>query len=222
MQHGVRHGVWFGTSVALHGGTLAVGSPAMLPPRVHESRPASGSPFVFTFVLKDGEWKAEAEISGEEAQAGLGFGSEVALEGDLMAVRAANVINDARPSRVFAYRRSEGRWTRMGELIPAAGLNASKMFGSKIVISKGRIIVTDSTGAASDEPPTKVPGMVLVFEERDGRWINTARLQPKEACGNGQFGQDVAAQWPWVAVGRIKNPRLGIELGGAFLYKLGQ
>ncbi|MBL9142003.1 MAG: hypothetical protein JNK53_09075, partial [Phycisphaerae bacterium] len=112
-------------------------------------------------------------------------------------------------------------WRLVNELVPATGLGRSRMYGNRLVISKGRVLVSETTSLALDNGPERSPGMVLVFEERDGRWLNTMRLQPKERGMPNQFGQDIAAMWPWVAVGRVKNEREGIVPGGAYLYKLG-
>jgi hypothetical protein len=220
LANGVRHAMWFGTSLALDSKTLAVGSPAMRPARVHDVTPASGQPYVFTYVMKDGAWQSEDEVSGDAINAGPGFGNKVAVEGDLMAVQAANITGDATASRVYVYRRTNGKWAISGELTPAAGITATRAFGGEIAISKGRIVVADQTGYTAERQTKGAPGMVLVFEQMDGRWTNTMRLQPKDVCGSGQFGQDIAVMWPWVAVGRIKNSRLKIEPGGAFLFKL--
>jgi hypothetical protein len=62
--------------------------------------------------------------------------------------------------------------------------------------------------------------MALVFEERNGQWINTKRLMPAAPCVQRSFGNDVAADWPIVVVGRSKNTNLGLEPGGAYVFDL--
>jgi hypothetical protein len=215
-----RVAYWFGASLAMDTGVLAVGCPGSIPPRAHEMTPSTGECFVFVFRKGADGWRLEAEIDGSKVTPIQGFGSQVAIEGDLLAVRALQLADDREPSRVFLYRRIEGSWRPAGELVPAQGLGRTRSFGTKIAISKGRVLVSELSALAADNGPNPSLGMVLVFEEREGTWVNTMRLQPKAPCMPGQFGQDIAAMWPWVAVGRVKNERENIP-GGAYLYKLG-
>lgn len=215
-----RVAYWFGTALAMDNGVLAVGCPGSIPARAHEMTPSTGECFVFVFRKGANGWQLEAEIDGAKATPIQGFGSQVAIEGDLLAVRALQLADEREPSRVFLYRRVEGAWKPAGELVPATGLGRTRTFGTKVVISKGRVLVSELSALARDNGPNPSLGMVLVFEEREGTWVNTMRLQPKTPCMPGQFGQDIAAMWPWVAVGRVKNEREG-NPGGAYLYKLG-
>jgi hypothetical protein len=216
-----RVSYWFGTAMDMDKDVMAVGSPAMIVPRKHEATPSSGESFVFVFRRGADGWQLEASINGASVTPFAGFGSKVAIEGDLLAVRASDMPADSSPARVFMFRREGTAWKPAGELVPAAGIAAGRTFGNSLTISKGRVLVSETHTMTADNGPDRSPGMVLVFEYRDGSWANTMRLQPKEPCNPNSFGQGVAANWPWVAVNRIKNEREGIP-GGAYLYKLGQ
>jgi len=43
---------------------------------------------------------------------------------------------------------------------------------------------------------------------------------PAAPCAQRSFGNDVAADWPIVVVGRSKNTNLGLEPGGAYVFDL--
>lgn len=217
----VRTSYWFGSTLAMDRDVLAVGAPKSVVPRVHEPTPSGTDAFVAIYRKGPEGWVADGEVLGEDVTKFAGFGNEIAIEGDVLAVQGVEIGDDRTPARVWVYRRMDGKWRMVNELVPATGLYAGRTFGSRIVISKGRILVSESTTMAADNGPDRSLGMVLVFEEREGRWLNTMRLQPRERCMPGQFGTDIAAMWPWVAVGRVKNEREGIAPGGAYLYKLG-
>ena len=212
--------MWFGASLAVSGDVLAVGSPATLPPRPSEVLPRSGFASVNVFRRSGGRWMPEVQIQGMTVTRGLCFGIDVALEGDLLAVRGFDPEQQAEPAGVWLFRRTQGEWRLVNELVPAQGIVRGRGYGFSLAISKGRVIVGDGSARGADETGESAPGMALVFEERDGRWVNTVRLQPKAPCASRSFGNDVSAEWPIVAVGRPKNERLNLEPGGTYVFDL--
>ena len=212
--------MWFGASLAVSGDALAVGCPSTLPPRPSEVLPRSGFASVHVFRRSGGKWMPEVQIAGTTVTRGMCFGIDVALEGDLLAVRGFDPEVPSEPASVWLFRRAQGEWKLVNELLPARGLVRGRGYGFGLAISKGRVIVGDGSARGADESGDSAPGMAFVFEERDGRWENTVRLQPKEPCSSRSFGNDVSADWPIVAVGRPKNERLNLEPGGAYVFDL--
>jgi hypothetical protein len=212
--------MWFGASLAVSGDVLAVGCPATLPPRPSEVLPRSGFASVNVFRRSGGKWMPEVQIQGMSVTRGMCFGIDVALEGDLLAVRGFDPEQQSEPASVWLYRRVQGEWRLVNELLPAQGLSRGRGYGFGLAISKGRVIVGDGSARGADEAGESAPGMAFVFEERDGRWVNTVRLQPKAPCSSRSFGNDVSADWPVVAVGRPKNERLNLEPGGTYVFDL--
>jgi hypothetical protein len=70
---------WFGSSVAIDGRTIAVGSPVQNGYR--------GSVYLYR-QLSDGRWKQSATLSHPAKRAGTAFGSSLALEGNTLLVGA--------------------------------------------------------------------------------------------------------------------------------------
>jgi hypothetical protein len=212
--------MWFGVSLAVSGDTLAIGSPATLMPRPSEVLPRSGVPMVHVFRRTGERWIPEASIPGLAVTPALCFGLDVALDGDLLAVRAADPERLESPASVWLYRRTGGAWGAPQELLPGKGILRGRGYGLGLAVSGGRVLVGDGTARGSDEPGGAAPGMVLVFEERDGKFENTRRLMPRAPSSSRSFGNDLSAEWPMVAVGRTKNESLGLEPGGAYLFDL--
>ena len=206
---------WFGASLAIDGDTLVVGYPAALQPFQSQKVHAGNEPpMVCVYRRGDGGWKLEQEIVGTSMSSFMGFGNRVALEGDLLAVQSLNPF--AEGADVFVFRRADGRWTSEGALRAGEGVKCGRGFGFALQVRDGRVIVGDS----SAEEGSDRSGRVFVFERRDGRWMEALRLKPKMFCAPASFGSAVVANGPWIAVGRPRNERLGVEPGGAYLYDM--
>lgn len=210
--------MWFGNALSVSGDVLAIGSPSTLPVRGTEVMPVSGTSRVMIYRRMTGQWMPEVEISGSSVTPANCFGMEVAVEGDLLAVRGVDSNRAEQPGRVWLFTRKEGKWSFKQELLPAAGITPGRGYGFALRISKGHILIGDATARGADEVDDVSPGMVLVFEERSGTWQNTQRLMPKAPCAPRNFGNDVAADWPLVTVGRPKNERLNLEPGGVYVF----
>ena len=199
---------------------LAVGQPAALPPRPSETLPTSGKASVHVFRRSANQWLPEARLEGSAVTASPCFGNELAVSGDLLAVRSQDLSSPEGVGSVWLYARRDGKWSFVQELVPAAGISKGRAYGLSLAISGGRVLVGDCTSRGADEIVPVGPGAVLVFEERGGSWTNTLRLMPKEPCGARSFGTDLSAEWPLVAVGRPRKERLGLEPGGAYVFDL--
>lgn len=216
-----REAMWFGTSVAIDLGTLAIAAPQTIPPRPNEVTPISGDAAVFIYRKAGESWLPEAELKGLDTTTWPCFGMNLALEGDLLAVRAVDPSSATLPAKVWLFQRTGSKWSRLQELVPIDSCLAGRAFGTAMRINKGRIVITDPTAKGLDEAMGPTPGMAFVFERgADGRFRNTKRLMPKAGCAPSQFGQDVAVDWPMVAIGRVKNETLQLEPGGVYLWKL--
>ena len=206
---------WFGSSLAIDGDTLAVGYPAALQPfQTEKVRAGNETPMVCMYRRGPAGWALEQEITGSGVSPFFGFGNRVAVEGDLLALQSLNPFSEG--ADVFVFRRTDGKWALEGPLLPGEGVKRGRGFGFAMQISGGRVIVGDSSAEESADKS----GRVFVFERRDGVWMETLRLKPKMFCAPATFGSAVVAHGPWVAVGRVRNERLAVEPGGAYLFDL--
>ncbi len=206
---------WFGASIALDGDTLAVGYPTALQPFQSTKAHASlDSPMVCIYRRGADGWKLEQDIAGTPYSRFFGFGNSIAIEGDLMAVQSLNPF--AEGANVFVFRRHEGIWSIEAEIIPGVDVVRGRGFGFELEVSGGRVIVGDGSAVQGEDKS----GRVFVFEKSGTQWVETHRLQPKALSSPRSFGTAVAAKWPWIVVGRVRNENLGIEPGGAYLFDM--
>ena len=161
-------------------------------------------------------WKLEQEIANTGLSLWKGFGVNIALQGDLLAVRSVNPSNREDEIDVSVLRRVNGQWVSEGTLNPGEGATKGKGYGFVLAIDQGRICVGDALAVEGSDSN----GRVFVFEHSANGWQEKWRLAPKVFVSPNSFGTAIAMQWPWVAVGRVRSERLGIEPGGALLFKL--
>ncbi|HPF73910.1 MAG: hypothetical protein R3F12_04675 [Lysobacteraceae bacterium] len=141
-------------------------------------------------------------LAPKGAQAGRGFGSAIAVEGDLAVVGAPNEAVDGRvlQGAAYVFTHADGRWRQRARLVLADG-SASMQFGAAVTISGSQILV----GA----PGSTGGGQVYVFDGGGASWSESQRFQP---AGAGGFGYALAAQADRLLVGAPE------ESGGGAAY----
>ena len=208
---------WFGISIALDGDTLAVGNPnVLLPFTTDKLRPSLEPAMVCIYTKSATGWKLQQEIASTGLSPWQGFGVNIAMKGDLLAVRSVNPSNREDEIDVNVLRRVDGRWISEGALNPGQGVTKGKGYGFALAIDQGRICVGDALAVEGKD----TNGRVFVFEKGANGWQEKWRLAPKALVSPNSFGTALAVKWPWIAVGRVRSERLGIEPGGALLFQL--
>jgi uncharacterized repeat protein (TIGR01451 family) len=183
----------FGTAVAYDGTTLVVGAPGDDGP----SGPADrGAAFAFTGTGQS--WSAPAELLAASAVAGDGFGSTVAVSGDvaLVGVPLAD-LGGADRGAVDSFRRTGGAWSAPQRLTNAGG-DASDRFGAALTVDGARAAV----GAPGEESPAgENVGAVYAFEEAGAAWDGGQPLTPEFGTEGDRLGNAVAIEGDTAVVG---------------------
>lgn len=170
---------WFGISIAMDGDTLAVGNPnALLPFTTDKLRPSLEPAMVCVYRKTAAGWKLEQEIANTGLSLWKGFGVNIALQGDLLAVRSVNPSNREDEIDVSVLRRVNGQWVSEGTLNPGEGATKGKGYGFALAIDQGRICVGDALAVEGSDSN----GRVFVFEHSAKGWQEKWRLAPKVLC----------------------------------------
>lgn len=215
---------WFGAALAIDRSRLVIGSPQIRSsasddavPRAPNGRDTVMAPAHVSIHQRgtDG-WAIESTLLGSQVTPWPGFGTEVAVEADLLAVRATEDGDDGRGSKVFIFRRSGDTWRPEGELVPRNSIPGAS-FGSALAISRGRVLVGDTHATI---PGREQTGVVHGFERVGEHWIETVRLIPKAPAMLTSFGSHLAVQGDTVIVNRTRSEARGCPWGGAYLYEL--
>ena len=205
----------FGTSVAISGDTVAIGSPG------HRSRPdlppSSGAVYVFQRV--DGTWIQQAELSPPTPATDGTFGSPrtLGISGDIIAVgNSIGTSATAIPS-VAIFTRTNGTWGLTATLTVPDDFSFSP---DSVAVDRHTVVVgstfSDAVGAFQ-------AGAAYVFrfvEEGPmaGSWVQQARLTATDPSFGALFGFSVAVSGKVAAVGAVSGPGVTAQSGAAYAF----
>ncbi len=180
----------FGTSVAISGSTVVVGTPGK----------NSNTGAAYVFVRSGTAWSQQAELTAADAASGDSFGFSVAISGSMVVVGAYGKNSGIGAAYVFV--RSGTAWSQQAELTAADGA-ANDSFGFSVAISGFRVVV----GTPGKNSNT---GAVYVFVPSGTAWSQQAELTAADAASGDIFGFSVAISGSTAVAGaRNKNSFTG-------------
>lgn len=212
LPHRADPNSFFGASVAIFADDAAVGASGY-------SSCGENAGAVFLFARDDatGMWQRAARVECAECRPNAFFGRDVALEGDILVVGAGGEFFGAgrhELAHVFE-RHSEGMWREIAHLEPQS-LSATDSYATSVDISDGRILAV----APGDHARGAYPGAAFVFErDREGNWVQSARISPAGAATRGVFGGSGAIDGDRVVV--TAPARLGETDGSVYVFEYG-
>jgi choice-of-anchor B domain-containing protein len=139
----------------------------------------------------DGAWVEQGTITTTSATIGDGFGSALAVEGDLMVVGAPKA--DSSAGAAFLFERSDGEWREVARLEPERPA-PGKRFGASVAIGGDNVLI----GMPGERNGT---GAVVVFRRGAAGWARGGLLAPGDARQGDGFGTALAARAERVVVG---------------------
>ncbi len=164
----------FGQSIMLAGNMAAISAPAL----------DGGKGAVYLFKRSGSQWTRDTMIQPSDAEARSGFGSSVAMQGDLMVIGAVGA--DSGVGTAYVYRKAGTGWTQEAKLrLP--GLDGRAGMGSSVAIKDGDVYVGIPQGFG-------FTGAVAIFTHDTARkrWTSRERLQAFDAAGGSRFGSSIA------------------------------
>src|ERR1051326_4901023 len=197
---------FFGSSVAICGDTVVVGSPGYA-----DSSGDSAPGHVYIYVKPPGGWtnmiqSAELSASDGGSDPGNNFGTSVAIADDTVFVGAPATLLGSFPNRVYIFSKPPDGWHDMTETaVLSAGVSpATYGFGESVAIDPTG--ETLAVGAEYSQLNLSVPqGAVYVFAKPLGGWQNTstpdALLTASDAAANDRLGRSVAVDGNVVVAG---------------------
>lgn len=180
----------FGSAIALHGDTLAVGAPERTAmPRHHK-----GTVFIYQ---RDGQaWAETARLAASDKDDGfqtdLSFGQALGLAADILAVGAPETRDPesgVNTGAVYLFQRTGGGWMETEILYPPDKTPDAR-FGDHIAMQESTLLV--SGGQA-----------VYVYERTDSGWVEQAHLTLENMAERDRFGDSLAFDGDRIAVSAI-------------------
>lgn len=202
---------WFGTSVAVSGDTVAIGSP-------HDDDKGESTGAVYVFTRSGGSWTEEQKLIGGATGGGSGgdlLGNAVSLSGDRL-VASAYLDDQKGPDAgaVYAFERKGTVWSPTQKLVAADG-TADAWFGYAVSLAGDALVV-----GAPTSPFQSAIGAAYHYTRDATGWRPRIKLSAAAGSGGNRFGQAVAAGRFVVAIGAPKDGA-ATQLGQAYVYTLG-
>jgi hypothetical protein len=217
-------GVGFGTSVALSGETLVVGSDGETSAakgidgdQADTSAPFAGA--VYVFMRSGTVWSQQAYVKASNTHDQLWFGGAVAISGDTMAVGAVgdssaatgidgnqSDTSAARSGAVYVFVRSGTRWAQQA-YIKASNTSASALFGRSVAL-EGDTLVVGAPGAASEA------GAAYLFRRNGSTWSQEDLVKASNARASARFGDSVTLSGDTLAIAAPGESSRATGIGG--------
>jgi hypothetical protein len=215
----------FGRAVSISGDTAIVGAPLD-----DDLGQDSGSAYVF--VKSGGSWQFQQKLLASDGQGpvlstdrGDGFGSSVAVEGDIAVVGApfvdspstncgAGICPDVGAAYVFV--RNAGIWTETAKLYGDGETTLDKeAFGTSVSLSGKTAVVGAERAFVAGSLQA---GRAYVFVESGGIWARQANLTALDVGTGDRFGGAVSVSGDTAFIGAYGKRDLGALSGAAYVF----
>ena len=189
----------FGRALAAEGRTLLVGA--------NSQDASAGAVYVF-WKNDDGAWTEVDRLSASDGGEGHGFGTSVALQGDVAMISTSG--RGGKVGAVYVLQRdADGTWTEQAKLMASDG-QANDGFGTKLAFDGDVLLV----GAPAQNDWT---GAVYVFQrDADGVWSESGKLAAAGLEKGHQFGASLGIKNGVMYAGA---PRFGAREGAVFVFQ---
>ena len=177
---------FFGTSVAVDGGTAVVGAP----PNWSGGSTPPGAAYVF--VQSGTMWGQQAELTGSDGDGR--FGWSVGVDG------STAVVGDSSQEAVYVFAASGGTWSQQAKMSASDGV-AGDNFGSSVAIGGTTAVV----GAPWHHVANSASGAAYVFVASGGTWSQQAEVSASDGVAGDEFGTSVAVDGDTIVVGAPAN-----------------
>ena len=210
-------GDFFGSSLAIRGGSFVVGAPQ----DDNGSNADQGSALVFEFAGSSANASCVARLTAPGGAAGDRAGESVAFFGDrvVMGVRSDDVGGNADQGSAWVFDLCPGHWNWLaGD--QRLNFNGAADGASEATDAAGSSVSVDgdlmAIGMPNDDAPGQTDrGSVRVLVRQQGEWVHRATLVAPAPVAGGRFGAAVSVSGPRLAVGA---PGQNGGQGAAFVF----
>jgi hypothetical protein len=164
---------------------------------VAASATSTSNRFVYLYDrLSDGRLSFKARLTSPAGSTTAEFGASVAVNCDLAVVGAPDsTYKTTDPGSAFVYRRVDGTWRRVQQLVPGDGA-AGDRFGSAVAINQQTIFVGSPSNLVDrPDPETGQGGSAYIFSFTSGGYAESDKLHPSSAESSNYegFGEGLRA-----------------------------
>ncbi|WP_182870333.1 Calx-beta domain-containing protein [Stieleria mannarensis] len=172
----------------------------------------------YLFTRTSGVWSESRVFVAPAPDPSDGFGNEVDIDGNTLAISAAGDDDLATNSgAVYVYVHDGTDWG-LQQKLTAADPSATPNFGRAISIDGDRLAI----GAATDDTPSSNSGSAYVFSRSGTTWTQDQKLVPSDSSLNAEFGRSVALSGTTLVVGAHYDREIDYRAGAAYVFTSSQ
>jgi len=212
---------FFGTSVAISGGTVVVGS------RSHDTDGIRDKGKAYVFERPENGWANMTETAQLTASDGVEtefFSESVAVSGSTVVVGAFLHDTNGNDSqgKAYVFERPTNGWVNMTETAQLTASDGAEGdgFGRSVGIADNSVVI-GAIGHATNGNIRQ--GKAYVFERPTNGWVNmteTAQLTASDGAENDSYGISVSISGSTVAVGASRHDEgESVDVGSAYFYE---
>lgn len=222
----------FGSSVAISGDTVIVGSPGW-----RWGYDTAGAFQIFERTTSPNGWVQQLQVSwnegydpelypfgmradGDQMGASVDVGGGIAVVG-VPGYEPTIVYSKKNVGAVFVYRKdAQQGWVDQPFVLMAPDQRQDDSFGTSVALSGTRLIV-GAVNAQSEIDPSVRPGAAYIFEmDAESMWTEVVRLNPPDQSSRHEFGCSVAIDGDIAVVGARNLTSGGLSRAGAvYIYR---
>lgn len=173
-----------------------------------------GQGAVYVFKKVNGSWELVQKLTASDGEAGDGFGSSVAIDGDHIVVGASGDDDGGQDAgAAYVFQIDGGTWGEQAKITGGPDAAAGDHFGDDVDIDGGTIVV----GAWGDDDYGEDSGAAYVFSLDGDSWYEQGKLTAGDGESGAEFGWSVAIDGDDIVVGAVGD---GNGAGAAYVYTL--
>ena len=200
----------FGTSIAISGDTVVVGSQ-------NEDTGGSNAGAAYVFTRSGTSWSQQAKLQSSDIEAVDVFGSSVAIDGDTVVVGAyLEDTGGSNAGAAYVFTRSGTSWSQQAKLV-ASDAEATDYFGISVAIDGDTMVA----GASYEDTGGSAAGAAYVFTRSGTTWTQAKKLVASDAEAGDNFGVFVAIDGDTIVAGANNEDTGGSNAGAAYTFIAG-
>jgi hypothetical protein len=204
---------FFGSSVSIHNGTVAVGAPG------NDITASGNEGAVYVFTGSGATWSLQQKLTRSGAIVGDSLGGAVAVRGDTIVCGIANYDGIAGTNQGIGifFTRNGTTWGA-SEIFMPNETQAQANFGSAVAMSDEFV----AAGATNwSRAGANFSGAAYAFRRAGGLPAKTLTIAPPTPQDNANFGNRMASDGVRIVVGALaEDGTAGADQGAAYVYKV--
>ncbi len=202
----------FGGALALHGDRAVIGA-------YYSDSIASEAGAVYVYERINGLWTQQQKLTADDAAAGDGFGSSVAMSDDQILIGAWETDQGGTDNgSVYVFEHNGTLWTQVQKFAPD-DLKTYNKFGSSMSLFNDRLIVS---APVQEVHEVSEAGAVYLYQNSPSGWQLQEKWLSSESNANDRFGSVLLLTEDMAMVASVYRNFSTFDEGAVYVFEPGE